>query len=209
MQLVGMLDSPYVRRVAVSLRLLDLPFEHRSVSVFRQWDTFCALNPVVKAPTLVTDDGLVLMDSSLILDHLACVVPGPVPRSLMPSDPAACRQALRVIGLALAACEKTVQIVYEHQLRPAEKQHAPWLERVHGQLAAAYAELEAEVARVPLAVRPETLMQDGITTAVAWGFTQALLPGVVKVQAHPHLAAHAQSAERLPAFADLPMFDPA
>ena len=35
MQLIGMLDSPYVRRVAISLQLLGLPFEHRSVSVFR------------------------------------------------------------------------------------------------------------------------------------------------------------------------------
>jgi len=35
MQLIGMLDSPFVRRVAISLRLLDLPFEHRFLSVFR------------------------------------------------------------------------------------------------------------------------------------------------------------------------------
>ena len=53
MQLVGMLDSPYVRRVAISLRLLGLPFEHRSVSVFSTFEQFQAINPVVKAPTLV------------------------------------------------------------------------------------------------------------------------------------------------------------
>ena len=69
MKLIGMLDSPYVRRVAVSLQLLGLPFEHRSLSVFRQFDEFSALNPVVKAPTLIADDGTVLMDSTLILDY--------------------------------------------------------------------------------------------------------------------------------------------
>ena len=53
MQLIGMLDSPYVRRVAIALRLLDLPFEHRPLSVFRQMPQFQAINPVVKAPTLV------------------------------------------------------------------------------------------------------------------------------------------------------------
>ena len=63
-----MLDSPYVRRVAISLQLLGLPFEHRSVSVFRGFDEFSRINPVVKAPTLVCDDGGVLMDSTLILD---------------------------------------------------------------------------------------------------------------------------------------------
>jgi len=59
MQLVGMLDSPYVRRTAISLRLLGVPFEHRSISVFSTFEQFRAINPVVKAPTLVCDDGSV------------------------------------------------------------------------------------------------------------------------------------------------------
>src|SRR5688572_10540601 len=103
MQLVGMLDSPYVRRVAVSLRLLGLPFEHRSVSVFSTFEQFQAINPVVKAPTLVCDDGTLLMDSTLIIDYAETIAG----RSLMPSDSAARQHALRVLGLALAACEKT------------------------------------------------------------------------------------------------------
>ena len=57
MKLIGMLDSPYVRRVAVSLQLLGVPFEHQSLSVFRTFDQFRQINPVVKAPTLVTGDG--------------------------------------------------------------------------------------------------------------------------------------------------------
>ena len=67
MQLIGMLDSPSVRRVAVSLRLPDLPFEHRSISVFREMPAFAAINPAIKAPSLVCDDGSVLLDSMLIL----------------------------------------------------------------------------------------------------------------------------------------------
>ncbi|WP_020206623.1 glutathione S-transferase family protein, partial [Cupriavidus sp. WS] len=140
MQLIGMLDSPYVRRVAISLRLLGVPFEHKPVSVFRAFTQFQAINPVVKAPTLVCDDGTVLMESGLILDYLA-VLAG---RSLMPADLPALQHALRVAGLALAACEKTVQIVYECNLRPDEKQYEPWLPRVRGQLGAAYAALEKE-----------------------------------------------------------------
>jgi len=205
MQLIGMLDSPYVRRVAISLRLLGIAFEHRPVSVFRHFDTFATLNPLVKAPTLVTDDGTVLMDSTLILDHLPALTGTPLPRPLMPTDPAACRQALRVLGLALAACEKTVQMVYEQQLRPTDKQHSPWLDRVHGQLAAAYQALEAELARTPLAVDAAHIDQAGITAAVAWGFTQMVLPGVVPVGTHPRLSAHAAAAEQLAAFALAPM----
>src|ERR1700704_5959291 len=106
MQLIGMLDSPYVRRVAISLQLLRLPFEHRSVSVFRDFDTFRAINPVVKAPSLVCDDGEVLMDSTLILDLAETLAARR--KSLMPAAALERQHALRVIGLALAACEKAV-----------------------------------------------------------------------------------------------------
>ena len=53
MQLIGLLDSPYVRRTAISLQLLGIPFRHRAISVFRNFDEFHDINPVVKAPSLV------------------------------------------------------------------------------------------------------------------------------------------------------------
>ncbi len=98
MKLIGMLDSPYVRRAAISFKLLGLPFEHASVSVFRHFDTFRESNPVVKAPTLVCDDGTVLMDSTLIIDYAQALAG----RSLMPAALPARTRALRGIGLALA-----------------------------------------------------------------------------------------------------------
>ena len=104
MQLIGMLDSPYVRRVAISMKLMGLPFEHKPVSVFRHFDQFRQINPLVKAPTLVCDDGEILMDSTLILDYLDTLVTAD--RSLMPSEPFARRHALQNIGVALVAFEK-------------------------------------------------------------------------------------------------------
>ena len=163
MQLIGMLDSPYVRRVAISLELLGLPFEHRSISVFRQFDEFSRINPVVKAPTLVCDDGGVLMDSTLIIDYAEALA---APRSLMPHTLAGRQRALALTGLALAACEKSVQIIYERNLRPADKQHAPWVDRVRGQLSAALSALEAEMARQPLACTAAEINQAGVTCAV-------------------------------------------
>src|SRR5438067_287150 len=118
MKLIGMLDSPYVRRVAISLQLLGLEFEHQSLSVFRTFAEFQRINPVVKAPTFVCDDGAVLMDSTLILQYAEALAH---PRSLEPSDFPGLQHDLRLIGLALAACEKSVQIVYERGLRPPEK----------------------------------------------------------------------------------------
>lgn len=200
MQLIGMLDSPYVRRVAISLHLLGLAFEHRPISVFSTFDEFRQINPVVKAPSLVCDDGEVLMDSNLILQYAEQLSA----RSLVPSTRAGLQHDLRLSGLALAACEKSVQIVYEHALRPAEKRHAPWLDRVQGQLAAAYAELERELAKAPPQSGIECLTQGSVTCAVAWQFTQMLLPGQVAAADHPTLDAFSAQAEQLPAFLAAP-----
>ena len=195
MQLIGMLDSPYVRRVAISLRRLGMPFEHQSLSVFRDFDAFSRINPIVKAPTLVTDDGTILMDSTLILQHIETISDS----SLMPEVQQP--QALRLIGLALMACDKTVQIVYERTLRPTDKQHQPWLDRVATQLHAAYAQLE-QSANV-LTCQP--LMQPDITTAVAWRFTQLYTADVITPQEYPQLAAFSAQAETLPEFVSTPV----
>src|ERR1700691_1827502 len=71
LQLIGMLDSPYVRRVAIALIMAKTPFIHRPISLFRHIDQFSKVNPLLKAPTLVTDAGVALMVSSVILDYLA------------------------------------------------------------------------------------------------------------------------------------------
>lgn len=205
MQLIGMLDSPYVRRVAITLQLLGLRFEHRSISVFSTFEQFRAINPVVKAPTLVCDDGTVLMDSTLIIDYAEALA---APRkSLMPTSIPERQHALRVIGLALAACEKSVQIVYEHNLRPAEKLHEPWLQRVTGQMLAAYDALEQEVQYKPLAANSSTIDQAGVSTAVAWFFTQMLLPDLVRAEHYPRLCAFSAQAEQLGEFMAAPHGD--
>jgi glutathione S-transferase len=204
MKLIGMLDSPYVRRVAISLQVLGLRFEHRSLSVFRTFAEFRQINPVVKAPTFVCDDGEVLMDSTLILEYAEALA---APRSLMPAEIPARQHALRMIGLALAACEKSVQLIYERTLRPAAKLHEPWVERVTGQLLAAYGELEAELRRRSLPISDAAIDQAGISTAVAWHFTQTTLPQAVDPAAYPLLHEHSSRAERLPQFRAAPHGD--
>ena len=203
MQLIGMLDSPYVRRTAISLECLGLPFAHQPVSVFSTFDQFRGINPVVKAPTLVCDDGEVLMDSSLILMY-AEARSG---KSLWPKDAIELQHDLRAVGLALAACEKSVQIVYERNLRPQAFQYAPWLARVTGQLRAAYAGLEQDVGR-RRAVFVGPLHQAAITAAVAWQFTQSLLAEVVAAAEHPALVELSARLEKTPEFLKYPPTGP-
>jgi glutathione S-transferase len=52
-ELIGMLDSPFVRRVAVTARFLEIPYEHNPLSIFKGYDEFRGVNPLVKVPTLV------------------------------------------------------------------------------------------------------------------------------------------------------------
>ncbi|MBK5511706.1 glutathione S-transferase [Pseudomonas sp. TH15] len=202
MKLIGMLDSPYVRRVAISAQHLGIALEHDSVSVFRHFEQFQQINPVVKAPTLVLDDGEVLMDSTLIIDYLEALA-GPS-KSLMPSDLKQRARSLRVIGLALAACEKSVQLYYERNLRPADIQYQPWVERVEGQLAAAFTALEQELEQNGLPT-DGTLTQAGISLAVAWSFTDLVVPDQIDTRRYPHIAQYTAYAETLEAFVSTPM----
>ncbi|WP_159875170.1 glutathione S-transferase family protein [Aquitalea denitrificans] len=199
MQLIGMLDSPYVRRVAISMRLMAIPFTHRAVSVFRHLAEFQAINPVVKAPTLILDDGSTLMDSTLILDYLDALYPE---RSLMPKTLPQRQRTLRLLGLALAAMEKSVQLAYEQNLRPEDKRHQPWQERVSAQLLAAYGLLEKELTIEALSSTP--LDQAGISIAVAWRFSREILPQQLAWDDFPLLQQWSAQAEAQPAFLATP-----
>jgi glutathione S-transferase len=204
MKLIGMLDSPYVRRVAVALECLGVGFEHEPVSVFTTFEKFQRINPVVKAPTLVCADGEVIMDSSLILQFVETTMTGG--RSLWPRDPVELQHDFRAVGLALAACEKSVQTVYERNLRPAAAQYEPWLSRVRGQLLAAYAGLEQEVQKRPAAFAGSS--HASVTAAIVWRFTQSELASVVPAGQHPALAALSERMEGRPEFRKYPPVGP-
>ncbi len=203
MKIIGMLDSPYVRRAVVSFQLLGLKFEHQSVSVFRGYEQFKLVNPVVKAPTLLFDDGEILMDSSLIVQYGEAIAA----RSLLPKELPALVRDLRLTGLALAACEKAVQIVYEHGVRPPEKLHQPWMDRVTNQLLAACGALEDELVQAPLAITSAGITQAGICIAITWQFIQTLLPELVPAANYPAIGELAAQAEALPEFAAAPHGD--
>lgn len=203
MQLIGMLDSPYVRRIAIALIVAKAPFIHRPISLFRHIDQFSRLNPLLKAPTLLTDDGVALMDSNVILDYLA----GADPRiaALTPAKAPERLAALRATGVALTVMEKAVQRHYERTLRPAEKQHGPWIDRVMGQLTAGLEALDAELPGRAW-IGGDMGVAD-ITVVCAFGFARAFLADVVELDRYPNLAAFSARAEALPAFRAAPAED--
>jgi glutathione S-transferase len=204
--LIGMLDSPFVRRVAITMKILGIDYQHRPLSIFRSFDEFRTVHPLVKVPTLVCDDGEMLVDSTLIIDYLESLA-GPE-KSLFPEDLSAKRTALQQIGEALVGMEKVAQIIYEKGQRPAELRHAPWIHRLEQQLVSAAGLMEASVEAAIeggndwlSGSRP---MQADITTAVAWDFIQRVASRTVRATDHPYLVEFSERAEELPAFLACP-----
>lgn len=206
MQLIGYLDSPFVRRVAITLEVLGIDYEHRELSIFRDFDEFHAINPLVKVPTLVLDDGQVLVDSSLIIDYLESQV---AHRSLMPADPAHYRQALQQIGIALVAMEKIANLIYETGHRPPELHHQPWIDRLQTQLKGAFDLMEPAVSSSVAAgnawLLGDELCQADITCAVAWRFSQHIDQADISPDDYPALLAFSARAENLPEFRACPL----
>lgn len=198
-KLIGMMDSPYVRRVAVSLELYGVAFESQPLSVFSTFEEFSQINPAVKAPTLILDNGMRLMDSSLILNYFeAQAAPE---QKLLPMAPDALAKDLQTLGFILAASEKAVQNVYEHNLRPMEKQYNPWVERITLQLLAACQEWDTL-----LETRPANAVADqvAVTSTVIWTFIQSMIPHVVNAGNFKKIQAVSDIFENQAAFKKYP-----
>lgn len=202
MQLIGMLDSPYVRRVAITLHTLNIPFDHSPLSVFRSIPEFSQINPLLKAPTLVCDDGEVLMDSSLILDYIRRLAGAD--STLMPADIKSYQRAIRLVGLGINACDKTVQVEYERN-RPEEKQYQPWRDRIQTQLTTAYDQIEPYAAKTSGWLATDKMTQADITICVAWQFTRLIADDVIESIRYPGLSALSKRAESTDAFMAVPI----
>jgi|ERR1700690_1751282 len=197
MLLIGMFDSPFVRRVAVTLKLLEFPFEHANWSVGADHQQIRRYSPLGRVPTLVLDDGAVLTESAAILDYLDSVV-GPA-RALVPTDGVARREVLQLMALAIGAAEKGREQIYEHVFRPAEKRHQPWLERCRSQMHGALGEIERRHAGNPDGwLVGARLTQADITLTCAWTFLRVAV--ALEEDPYPALAALTARCETLPAF---------
>jgi glutathione S-transferase len=193
MILVGQYDSPFVRRVAVSLRVLGFDYEHDKRSVFGDFDSMRQTNPLGRIPSLVLDDGEVLIDSAAILDWLDQAV-GPS-RALLPTGGPERRRALRLIALATGAIDKIGAATYERLVRPQAYRWPDWIERCLTQGTGAIAALAAE----PWPAS-QPLDQASITTACMLRYVQLADPSLLPAGRFPTLDALSERCEALPAF---------
>lgn len=203
MELIGMLDSPFVRRVAVTAEFLEIPYEHNALSIFKGYDEFRDINPLVKVPTLVTDDGEMLVDSTLIIDYLESLA-GDGNRLMPAQDPDRIR-AQQIVGVALVAMEKIASLIYERTQRPKELQHPPWIKRLDEQLRSSIQQLETFVGDGSEWLFKQNITQADISTAIAWRFAQHAVPKRISAGDYPGLVAFSARTEKLPEFIACPL----
>lgn len=200
MRLIGMFDSPYVRRVAVTLKCFGLAFEHVDWSIGRDFERIRQINPLVRVPTLVLDDGSVLCDSGAILDYLDEFIGRE--RALLPASGNDRRDALQLMALAVAAADKGREQIYEAAFRPADKRHEPWLERCRTQMHGALSLLQQRCAAVAHRewLIGERLSQADISVTCAVTFVTDALQLSELPSRYPQLSARVARCEALPAF---------
>jgi glutathione S-transferase len=197
MLLVGQYDSPYVRRVAISLHALGMAFERNTMSVFSDAEAMRRINPLGRIPSLVLEGGEVLIDSAAILDHLDELA-GPA-RALTPPRGVERRRALQIAALASGIIDKAGAVVYERTLRPPDKVHEPWIERCRAQLDSGLAALEQRAGSIWPA--GEGLMQPAITTGCMMAYLRWRLPEAIPHGAVPGLERLAAACEASASFA--------
>jgi glutathione S-transferase len=205
-RLIGNFLSPYTRRVAVSLNILELPFELDELFVFKEPDIVRRHNPLVRIPVLVLDDGESLVESSAILDEVDHMV-GPE-RCLTPSVGLERRRVVQTTAIALACAEKAQWAFYEGRVRPAEKVHTPWIEHNEKQVLGGFEYLNMAASKIDgrswIAGTPK-LSQADVTTAVAYTFANTVRPGLAMADRFPQLSRFAERCEALPAFSNAPV----
>lgn len=192
MILIGQYDSPFVRRVAVALRLYGMAYEHRPWSVFGNAEEIAAYNPLRRVPTLIADDGEALFESGAILDWLDEQA-GRERALIAPAGPER-RQALKIIALATGLADKAVSLVYERVIH--QRGTPVWVERCRAQIGGVLSALEADrQGRAGPWWFGERIGHADIAVGCVLRFVSEALPEVYAPDDWPALSAHAAACE--------------
>jgi glutathione S-transferase len=195
--LYGRHASPFVRRVAVTMRCYGIAYRHAPLMPFGPDKAELAkFNPIARVPALQLGDGEMLIDSAVILDYLDQLA-GPE-RALTPAAGPARRRVLTLLAVAHGANEKLVAALYERHFRPREAQHAPWLAVCDKQVRDGFGWLNETYAG-PWFTGPEMTQAD-ITVAVFWLFGRAKRPRFFAGLACPNLEDLAERLQATPEF---------
>jgi glutathione S-transferase len=158
--------SPYVRKVMIvaletglAARIEKVPVTPVPTDPHRE---LAGENPLVKVPSLTTDDGTVLFDSPVICEYLDTLHSG---AKLVPPAGAARWQALRLEALGDGILDAALLVRYETALRPEEKRWPEWIDGQLFKMRSGVAALERDAASL---AGPLTIGQ--VTVGCALGY---------------------------------------
>jgi glutathione S-transferase len=192
MKLIGTYLSPYARRVAAALISRKLPFDHEPVNGYQEFEAASRYNPVAKVPSLVLDDGEVLIDSMAILDYLNELVPS---APLIPAGSRARRTMLKLAAIGTGVCEQAASLSMRGSEVP-ESESRRWRAQILGGLRALD---QAAGQGGPLRAMP--LNAAAITAIVAVEYVARRNPALEVLPAIPVLAELAATHREAPPFA--------
>jgi glutathione S-transferase len=197
MILIGQYDSPFVRRVGIALMLYGLAFEHKPWSTFGEAEKIRPYNPLTRVPTLVLDDGDVLIDSTPIIDYLDSLVAAE--KRMFPAAEPERHRALKIATMGVHTAEKAVSLFYEKVLH--KETSDVWVSRCRVQISGALAALEQDRAvRKTSYWFGDSLGHADIAVAAALRFINDAHAGVVSISDFPALAADSAKLEAMPVF---------
>jgi glutathione S-transferase len=196
MILVGQYDSPFVRRVAVTLHHYHMPFTRQPLSVFGDFKAMGEINPLVRVPTLILQSGEKLIDSGAIIDHLDHVV-GQA-RALTPAHGAERRRILQVCAISTGCSDKTVALFFERQFHDPKSVSAAFDKRLSSQLKAGIEWLEHECG-TPWFI-DNKMTQADVTVGCMLSHLKLRLPEFFPLDKYPKLHAVSRHCEMMPEF---------
>lgn len=193
--------SPFVRKVMVFAHETGLVGRLELVRSFvAMTQPNAALmkdNPLSRIPTLITDDGLALYESSLICEYLDSLHPGP---KMIPADPKLRWPALRWHALGEGMTE--ILVLWRNEIMRPEGRSAPIADAFELKINNALDLLEREVDA--LARAPFGIGQIGVATALS--YMDFRFADRSWRKAHPKLAAWFEPIHARPSFqATLPV----
>lgn len=199
--LVGQYDSPFARRVAVTLREYAIDYAHDTHSVFSEPEAVRAWNPMTRIPALVVDERTTLVDSSAIIDYLDERVGRE--HALVPARGPARTEVMQLCATAISITEKIAQIGYERQFHAAEHRSEYWQRRCLAQVAAGLQQLEASLFGSWL--HPSGFSHADVMAGCMLAFLHNRLPHDLPLHRHPRLSALLDACEKRASFLSTPI----
>jgi glutathione S-transferase len=193
LKLIGQYDSPFTRRVGITMKLYGLTFEHRTWSVFGNADELAAANPLIRVPTLVLDTGEALIETAAIIDYLDSLV-APEKRLLPQLQPERYR-VMQVVSLASGVSDMAVRLFYE--LRLHDVPSADLVARLTRQIEQTLAVLEKR--------QPSNgpISQANIAVTCMYRHLSECHPGVAAKGRYPAIEKHCAHFEAQQVFIDI------